>query len=345
MKTKSFISILLLSCFISEAQEAPDDQSISGIYYLAKITAKIVDEQGQSIEDANVNLRFTHHERYRDGYNDFHGQTDSDGKFSGESEVTGPILIIAEKQGYYRSELSYQPTDWSKPLENSQKLEPWNPTIPVMLKRIKNPIPMIVRSIGSTTTIRHAPKMKEKIGFDIIKYDWVRPHGVGEHADFDITFKSEFMDPSSYRVTVGIYLNNPDDGLIPITKIIGEESELKYPRVAPQNGYSLQSINLIQSAGDYLIEKPEGADGYFFRIRTEKDPVNKKIISAQYGMITTRDSAGRKHAPFWVVASMYKNENLDEMPGIAFAYRINPTRNDRNLEYDQQTNLAPSLSE
>ena len=66
--------------------------------------------------------------------------------------------------------------------------------------------------------------------------------------------------------------------------------------------------------------------GYFFRVRTMEE--NGQIIAANYGKITgdieieARDSK-----------TCY----------IAFTYYLNPTSNDRNLEWDTTKNLIPGL--
>ena len=38
---------------------------------------------------------------------------------------------------------------------------------------------------------------------------------------------------------------------------------------------------------------------------------------------------------------MWKERKFDPTPGFQISYYLNPTPNDRNLEYDQQNNLAP----
>lgn len=318
-----------------------------GDYVIIKISPKVIDENAAPIKDAEVHVAVGNPLEYKDGYNDFRGHSDDQGLFVVESKIQTNTTIEAKKMGHYSSKLIYlSPQNQAlHKLKSGDKLQPWNPTVPIMLKKIGKPIPMIVRLglNGGSSYIYRAPKLGEEIGFDLIKADWVRPNGKGEIADLLIRFDSEFLSPESYKTDATILFSNPDDGLLPITELIGKESELKYPRVAPENGYEVKSLNVKSPIYEARSEAKEKQPlGYLFRIRTVRDKVTNKITSAQYGKIVGRPNAQENSNPFeFNTVNRNEKRELVSGPSFTFSSYLNPTPNDRNLEYDQQNNLAP----
>lgn len=82
--------------------------------------------------------------------------------------------------------------------------------------------------------------------------------------------------------------------------------------------------------------------GYIFRIRTIKDKTDSNVISALYGKIVGRHGTSDNINPF-EFNTLNRNEKRELVldPSFTFSYYLNPTPNDRNLEYDQENNLAP----
>lgn len=344
MRCFKSLCILLSLTLIVDAQENSDLPPTKGDYLFIKITPKVTGENGEPIKDAEMHVAIGVPFEYKDGYNDFRGNSDEQGLFAVESKIQSQVKIEAKKSGYYPSRMLYVPQN-SQHLKSGERIQPWNPTIPIILKKIGKPIPMIVRLglNGGSSYIYRAPKLGEEIGFDVIKADWVRPHGKGEIADLLIRFDSEFLSPENYKTDATIRFPNPDDGLIPITELMGEESELKYPRIAPEDGYEVKLLNVRSPIHEARSEAKENQPlGYLFRIRTIKDKATYKVTSALYGKIVGRHGTSDNINPF-EFNTLNRNEKRELVlePSFTFSYYLNPTPNDRNLEYDQQNNLAP----
>lgn len=342
MKYIKLLCVILAFSAGSFAQEAPDQSLNNGTpIFTAKATFKIVDEVGSLIEDANMHVAVWNHSQYKDGNNDFRGQTDKKGLFIVEANCQGVFGVTVEKSGYYRSNYYHQPCDWATMPKDGEKLQPWNPTVPIILKKIGKPIPMLVRLDSPS---HRAPKLGEEVGFDIFKGDWVRPDGKGEIADLLVRFDSEFLSPENYKTDATVRFSNPDDGFLPITELIGVESDLKFPRIAPESGYEVKLITVKSPVYEpRLAAKEKQPLGYLFRIRTVKDKVSNKITSAQYGKIIGRWQAPENINPFeFNTLNRNKKRELVLEPSFTFSSYINPNLNDRNLEYDQQNNLAPN---
>jgi hypothetical protein len=349
---KQFCTFLAFAA-ISLAQEKPDQSLNNGTpIFAAKATFKIIDEDATPIEGTSVHVAVWNHSHYKDQNNDFHGQSNNEGLFIVESNCQGNFEITVQKEGYYRSNYHHQPCDWSTMPKDGDRLQPWNPTVPIMLKKIGKPIPMIVRP-AKWNNISELPIMNEHLGFDLVVLDWLPPYGKGKRADIRVKAVRNEGDEKNYTANLTIEFPNKGDGVIAVPKILGGENELKYPRSAPLIGYSGEPLlrNLRhQEKIDESLQKTIEPFGYILRIRTEFD-ASGKVISALFGKIVddslTTDEAlspqWTKNPIHFACASRPIEKNGVKSTGcyFSFSYYLNPTHNDRNLEFDMKNNLAP----
>jgi hypothetical protein len=341
---------IYLSCHgIAYTQENPDQKPLVDIFNIAKITALLQDDNLNPIKNVNLHIRFSHSNgAYNDGSNDFYLTTDADGQATAESESTGAIFIIAEKTGYYPSELQYQPTDWSKKPENKSKLLPWNPTVPITLKKIGKGAPMYAR--GAPRRSVYLPSQDLAHGYDLIEDDWLAPHGNGKVADLMIQAHMDVIDEKNYDSEMSITFPNKGNGWIPLHELVGIESQMKYPREAPEDGYLADPITLKHRwRNPYIEELPEGGHpyGYILRLRTKLDK-DGKILSAIYAKIIDNDlhppvDTRRLTNPihFGSGPKLMKEKGRESGCYFKIFYYLNPKPNDRNLEFDRINNLAP----
>jgi len=205
------------------------------------------------------------------------------------------------------------------------KCQPWNPTVKVVVKPILNPIAMFAQAARLTI-----PAKSDPVGFDLEVGDWVAPYGKGTASDliFTLSEKLPFVNPSQpYDVTNTLSFSNKGAG---IQSVIGpprnQGSTLRLPRFAPEDGYQPTLVQELALNGNNRLN---GADSenqnYFFRVRTVLDE-SGKVKSALYGKIAGPISCG---------AQGY----------IEFTYYLNPTPNDRNMEFDPKKNLFKNLSD
>jgi hypothetical protein len=348
MKIYSILTIcmILLASHLA-AQEKPDGKPIVDIYMFAKITVFAHDELGHPISDTKLHIKFSHaNGAYKDGYNDFHVKSNASGEFTAESECMGAIFIEASKEGYYTSQKSYQPADWSKKHENGEKLQPWNPTIPITLKKIGKAAPMYART--DNREARYFPGQNLEYGYDLILDDWVAPNGKGITADLMLKSELSVKNADSFHVKIIMRFPNKGDGWMPISKLEGVESELKYPREAPMTGYRDEPMILSADIHRHPSELPPGGHpyGYFFRTRTKLDQ-NGKVVFAIYSKIIDSNlnppiDTRRLKNPILFGGSPEVPEDKRIKAGCFFAldYYLNPKPNDRTLEFDRKTNLA-----
>jgi hypothetical protein len=182
----------------------------------------------------------------------------------------------------------------------------WHPTFTLMLKKIGKPIPMYAKFI----TYIKFPVFNKPIGYDLTAGDWVAPYGKGVITDFLFT-ESHTNAQSGYFIIVDF--PNKGDGLqefdVPamLQNAKMGQSDLRSSQEAPVDGYKPEFIQ----PQDMNLDR-----NYYFRVRTVLDS-RGNILSTHYGKI---------YGDF-----------------MQFRYYLNPTPNNRNVEFDAKHNLLGGL--
>ena len=353
-KLLTMLHILACSACLGQAPESYSRDFKRALRYgaKAKLTIKVDDESGIPVTNANMKVFF----RMSSGANDgerIRGTTDDNGVFTAEGRTTDTVFVGVEKPGCYTSRTQY----------NAQSLDPvrlkdgcwlpWNPTIPVVLREIRNPIPMYATGVD----FAKAFPCDKDIGFDCEKRDWVDPHGTGEVADFivrmvamelpeqvikevaDITAAQEAakdrnaaarfgmdlrrIDRAYYKLVISSVDN--DGGFIRKQKV--KDSEFVSVYEAPEYGYTPSFETSMEKPPYYEPPNPNdltGGEYLIFKSRIQRDSKGK-IVSANYGKI---------YGPLEHLFS-----RKDNLGALKFHYYFNPTPNDRNLEFDTSKNL------
>lgn len=267
--------------------------------------------------------------------------TDANGlcRLRGDTDE-GKSYFGIEKDGYYKSERGNVTFSGHSIL----KLGRWLPdaiVVTARLDRIINPIPMFVKRVGGIVCMRKrldssfvsdtdyqqiVSTNKIEFAYDLVKGDWLPPFGNGIHADISTVCWKEFTGRETFQVPGGFqareYFRNHAD-IVFTGEGNGVLQVQRHPlagikiRTAPERGYEPQVHRWIDSTE--LAESADRSRNYAFRIRTSKDR-DGNVKSALYGKI-------------------YGDIRVNYLRGIAFLYYLNPTPNDRNLEFDRKTNL------
>lgn len=131
------------------------------------------------------------------------------------------------------------------------KWQPWNPTNTAILKPIKNPIPMYVKSVNLGI-----PKYGEALGFDLKKGTWVAPYGNGVHTDLIVYAECDTPEDAfnhNFRMTISF--PNEEDGIIAdgvYDSTYG--SRLRSVQVAPKNGYEPEWVQIRHRTKNKILE-------------------------------------------------------------------------------------------
>jgi len=248
--------------------------------------------------------------------------TDTNGlaRISGRSWFA--VSVTAEKDGYYYSNekvITFERID-RKNVYSDQDVE-------FVLCRKINPIPMFAKRVQV-----QIQRLGKPIGFDLMKGDWVAPHGVGETADVFLKVSGRWQGFRNHDSVLTLTFPNRKDGIRSF-KARGK-SQFKSPHEAPLSGYapkkSWRKSNKPVEGDRYRYETVANETAhdanYTLRVRTVLDDKGK-IKSAHYGKIYGDFEFG--------------GATLDDSGHgvILFTYYLNPTESDRNLEFDPERNL------
>jgi hypothetical protein len=277
-----------------------------------KATVKVADETGNPVANAHVGVGY-----FSGGAQGIDGVTDTNGIFvATHRSVPGLMANLlsfrVEKNGYYstwsQTDLGpgYSPNKWIV-IEN------------IVLKRIGEPVAMYAKKEETKVLQEDKP-----IGFDLEAGDWVTPYGEGFHSDMFFSVHRKIIATSEYDCTLTVTFPNKGDGIVIAPSEPDTGSDFKTSRTAAENGYQPELVLHYSNT-----DQPPGVFGYFIRVRTELKQ-DGTIQSALYGKIAGgfRFYAGTK-AP---------------RAGMGFDYYLNPTPNDRDVEFDPKNNLIKNLS-
>ncbi|MGI6495721.1 MAG: hypothetical protein ACOX5G_06490 [Kiritimatiellia bacterium] len=295
----------------------------------AKMTLRIVDDEGKPVSNAVATIQFTPPKATK--YVIWDGISDSNGVVVAEGLTTQTVPGKVAKDGYYNSWFRFRSGDpnlhdnggeSSKIYYDSKAKDgrwlPWNPTIPVVLREIRNPIPMYVKLFEGKFP------NGEVVGFDCEKGDFVSPYGSGDLADF--TFRVLVSGDTHLAVKeISIDALDPDGGFV--VSEANQSSAFKSEYFAPDYGY-VTNLNASSSYGPegFKGTVPYSGNSYLiFKSRVKRDS-DGNVVSANYGKIYGELVYGRGEVEL-------------ETAYVSFLYYFNPTPNDRNLEFDGKNNL------
>ena len=306
-KVRTFICLVIvtITSHLAFAQTNIDEHEWT-------VTLKVVDEAGNPMPDANAKIWY--HIPPPEGQSiamtNKAGLTDSNGVFIA-TKHSGSIELECEAQkiGYYGSGLSHE---FAKFKDNDPAK--WNPTVTLMLKKITKPIAMYAKQ----ATNLKLPVFDKSIGYDLMIGDWVGPYGKG--VSTDIILEKEYYEKASndYYSKVTLSFPKTGDGIQLFTPSDAEKgSDLRSPHEAPADGYQPELTRETSAhPGQPSKFEYDASRIYFFRVRTALDDEGK-VVSAHYGKI---------YGDFMTIT-----------------YYLNPTPNDRNIEFDPMQNLLRGL--
>jgi hypothetical protein len=283
--------------------------------HLWTATVKVVGEDGNPIAGAAVSAQYdvpTPPNSDQQTFGEVKGVTDSNGvSMLSHTDSSWNLGIGVENAGYYPTHVGYE-------FYFDEKRQ--NPSFTLLLKKIGKPIPMYAKLISSEPSIfkkwgRPPISFTNTAAYDFMAGDWIAPCGKGQHTD--IVFIEEYNKKSSSDIFYKLTVKFPNDGdgiqafSAPalIQNATMGQSNLRSLHEAPVDGYQSE---FVQTRG------PDLNRNYYFRVQTVKDH-DGNIVSAHYGKI---------YGDF-----------------MQFSYYLNPTPNDRNIEFDPKQNLIHSADD
>lgn len=218
-------------------------------------------------------------------------------------------------------------------VDRTEIRERWDVTVPVLLKRIRNPIPMYVNGVSNFKMRDTSADKKGHIvlsslvGYDLLEGYMVAPYGKGKVADMEFNWKLTIVNTDGggwirdNDTLFEVRLTNCVDGIcrgVPDGSANGHIGSLfRSAYEAPESGYTNCISYYSRTRGMNRDTNDDQHDLYYFRIRTQTNEFGQ-VTNALYGKI--------------------EGEINDK-----FTYYLNPTPNDRNVEFNYEHNLFPGI--
>lgn len=299
MKKMILFNVLIFVCIATNAY----------CLLTGKLTLLVKDEQGIPVEGAKAYISYSKPEIGGVGVADIlkEGLTGKEGLFTAESSTMSGVGLSAEKFGYYTSNIHYEFTSHSKPLNH---WEPWNPTIEVVLKKKRNPVPMYIKYTDSIKM----PALGTPVGYDLEIGDWVAPYGSGKISDFVFNFNSVDRAWTDYDCGYTLTFSNEKDGIQEYTFDSNVQSSYRWPFQAPEEGYTGElKRSRKDSPKTGLVTNAKDEINYLFRVRTKTDQ-NGNIVEARYGKIKGEINVWPGKVKFFYYFNPDGTNNLEEEP-------------------------------
>lgn len=267
-------------------------------------------------------------------------------RFIGTSNHGSASYVVEAIDGYYATPtVRYAATnEMSSVIPISYKCEPYDCVYTTILQRVEHPIPLYVHHAildGRRECVGGFDGTNSVLRFDFVVGDWLPPEGKGEHADMTVTTELKIGEvlqiwrshkTTFYDFISSIEFSGEGNGLVE-KSIAGLNCGIRI-RTAPEAGYAHSKVMRFgrrrkntTSVGIYPEYYTDSDDDrcYIFRIRSRYDE-DGNLVEAYYGKI---------YGDF-----RFKGTDESGFNGMHFLYYLNPTPNDRNLEWDMKNNLC-----
>ncbi|AKJ64623.1 hypothetical protein [Kiritimatiella glycovorans] len=300
LRVKYMVLLLGLAASVSAGQGGADN-------FDARIALKVVDPEERPVHGAEVTARVPYWsvDPYGERIREVVRQTGPQGGVMIRGRTSGALEFDVDHPAYYAG-------SWSFAFRARSVRQQ------VVLKPKKNPVPMI----ALRKVILPFPAQGEPLGFDLVKVDWLPPHGEGEVADIRLSAKGRHASESAFRAVMQARFPGEHNGILPMdAPSFEEKSSLRSAHEAPRKKYRRRQLfEDVQEMKSELSGPPPG--GWYFRIRSRTD--DRGRVGGLYGKI-------------------YGNPVLmgAEKPMLRFEYLyIQPEFNSRNVEFDPSRNVA-----
>ena len=308
------LAVLVLAQFAMYARA--DSDLLRAIKYgaTAQLTVKIVDDAKQPVEGAKIEARFDAALSASGESKSFVSDTNGMAIVSGKTGKS--VSLRATKDGYYGSTDEVCFVSMGQGVKNGT----WQPNDfkkIIVLNQMKNP--MATRpnvSYGRYTNITG-----KWLGFDIAQYDFVKPNGKGEVADFEVKFEWDGQRGENFH-GMDMDMRFPESfaGAYYHERVMQSEFKDAYSastNATYQKTFTFYSRPIRNLAGEIVARNQRHFDATKTLIVRSRCVLNDDgtLKSARYSEITDLSfGCGRKGA--WIM----------------FQPIFNPTPNDTNLE-------------
>ena len=312
----------LAACFMQQANNA----AVSRVFVdachngaEARVEFQVVDDIGKPVPNAKVNVFFDMMDRSKGRR--ITGDTDTNGVFVAEAKTGGMLEIEVSREGYYRSADLISFIDMGHEHEvNNGKWQPWGMVREITLLPVKNP----TARIAATPDWKWTKEINKRIGFDLVKYDFVKPFGAGENSDMEVMF--EWDGAWRQREYNGIALNIRFPVKFAGWYYAGKTLGSEYIGIYQANTNGDYKANFTYSEWVSSRNKKGYAASY------ERHLFDDSKVLVVRSRCTLNDDGTLKTAHYFQLHGIKFSGDSKKGAALKFLSIYNPTPNDTNLE-------------
>lgn len=283
----------------------------------AKVEFKVVDDGGNPVHGAKVNVFFDMVDRSKGRR--LIDSTDTNGVFVAEAKTKGVLEIEVSGDGYYttKDELSF--IDIGREYEVADgKWHPWGMSKSIVLRKKKNPI--AVRA--DFHDWRLTKVLNAWVGFDLERCDYVEPIGRGKVCDLEVRFDWDGMFGTKHN-GMAVSLRFTD-------KFSGGYYEDRFMKSAftgvyaadPQKTY-LQHFHYYRRPVRDARGRKIGGEGVRFNPTKVLVVRSRCVVDANGNLVSAR---------YFQIENLEFSCSRDKEAALCFNLIYNPVPNDTNLE-------------
>lgn len=280
----------------------------------AQVSVRIVDDSQKPVSGVTVESRFDGALRSRGCVVTV--TTDTNGMAIVTGKTGKSVAIRATKPGYYGVSDQICFISQGQGVEEG-KWKPWNVARTLVLRPVKNPVAQKM----PIDDWRIAKTPSAWIGFDIEKYDFVKPHGNGEVADMEIKYEVDGHDLKNLD-GMDIYIRFPWNYAGAYYQNRCMTSDFKDAYFAVTNAVYLKDFHFF----DHTVR-----DGHGHVVRHDKQIFdNSKAMIIRSRCVV--DEEGRLKEARYSEITHFRFGCDENGCCLMFQPIFNPTPNDPNLE-------------
>jgi len=282
----------------------------------ARVQIRVVDDEGLPVSNATVNAYFEM--VMRPGGGIVSATTDTNGVAVVEGMTNLEIHYRAEKDGYYMSKDGIEMFSMSHRYEvKDGRWQPWGMQKEIVLRPVRNPVAIRI----PVNDWRTAKDMYKWLGFDLLKYDFLPPHGNGEYADIELRFDWNGKRFKGYEgIDQHIRFPHKYSGAYYVDRSM--QSDFK-------DVYRADSNAVYQTEFDFYEHPVYDKKG----LMTRRD--TKELGSSRALVVRSRckmDDEGNLVSANYFLLSNLRFACADDGACLIYQGVFNPTPNDTNLE-------------
>lgn len=281
----------------------------------ARVLIQVQSSEGRPIEGATIQGRWQVQDEdppFGVREEGFEGQTDERGRMSLNIRSRGFLRYAVFHPEYYGAR-----TDMAFRERNLRRLE--------VLQPRTDPAPMVaLRDLYIPIPVAQA-----ELGFDLVRMDWMPPHGQGLHEDVRIAGGSRIRRVGTftdYQILIRMTFTGEGNGIQAFSiqaSDRGSRPLFDADYEAPEDGYQ-DTYSFEDSSGFDRTAVDPSTGAYYFRIRSQRDEEGQ--LFALHGRL------------YGIVSAMGSQREA----ALRFdRFYLQPNPRSRNIEFDPDENLAP----